>query len=180
MIANVDGALLVGPTFVNTIHTYLTDNRDEGSPAWRPVIGEGESIRFAVDPADLNDPTIIDEDVEWTPPRVVYLQNSSDPITYFNPDLILRQPEWLQGERGPDVSSDMVWIPFVTFFQVAADMAFSMDVPAGHGHRYGSNVVDGWVELSAPEDWTDDDTEALRELIDRRAEERDARKEAAG
>ena len=42
------------------------------------------------------------------------------------------------------------------FFQVAADMAFSMDVPAGHGHRYGSNVVDGWVEISAPEGWTDD------------------------
>jgi uncharacterized membrane protein len=29
----------------------------------------------------------------------------------------------------------MVWMPFVTFFQVAADMAFSMDVPAGHGHE---------------------------------------------
>ena len=73
----------------------------------------------------------------------------------------------------------MVWIPGITFFQVAADMAFSMDVPAGHGHRYGSNVVDGWVELSAPDGWTDEDTEQLRELIDRRAEERDKLKEAA-
>ncbi len=74
----------------------------------------------------------------------------------------------------------MTWIPVVTFWQVAADMAFSMDVPAGHGHRYGSNVVDGWVEISAPDGWTDDDTEALRTLIDERAEERDRKKDAAG
>ena len=71
-------------------------------------------------------------------------------------------------------------IPAVSFFQVAADMAFSMDVPAGHGHRYGSNVVDGWVQLESPDGWTADDTAALRDLIDQRAEERSAKKEAAG
>jgi uncharacterized membrane protein len=180
MLSNVDGAMLVGPTFVNKLHIQLTSERDEGSPSWRSIIDEGESFRFAVDPADLTDPEIFDENVVWTEPRIVYLQNSSDPITYFNPDLLLSQPEWLRGERGPDVSGDMVWIPFVTFFQVAADMAFSMDVPAGHGHRYGSNVVDGWVQISAPDGWTDDDTAALRELIDQRANDRDARKEAAG
>ena len=179
MLANADGALLVGPTFVNQIHTFLTGVRNDGSPAWRPQIEDGSSIRFAVSPADLTDPELIDGDVEWEPPRVVYLQNSSDPITYFNPELLLKEPEWLKGEHGPDVSPDMIWIPGITFFQVAADMAFSMDVPAGHGHRYGSNVVDGWVELSAPDGWTDADTEALRALIDERADERNARKEAA-
>jgi len=117
---------------------------------------------------------------EWGPSRVVYLQNSSDPITYFNPELLWSEPAWLRGERGPDVSEDMVWMPVVSFFQVAADMAFSMGVPAGHGHRYGSNVVEGWVQLSAPEGWTDDDTAALRLLIDERAEQRDKKKEAAG
>ena len=55
-----------------------------------------------------------------------------------------------------------------------------MGVPAGHGHRYGSNVVDGWVPLATPEGWTAGDTEALRQLTDQRAEERDKRKEAAG
>ena len=180
MLSNVDGAMLVGPTFVNGLHIELTSERDEGSPSWRPIIDDGESFRFAVNPSDFTDPEIIDEAVEWSEPRVVYLQNSSDPITYFNPDLLLSEPEWLRGERGPDVSGNMVWIPFVTFFQVAADMAFSMDVPAGHGHRYGSNVVEGWVQISAPDGWTDDDTAALRELIDQRAEARDALKEAAG
>jgi len=110
----------------------------------------------------------------------VYLQNSSDPITYFNPALLWSKPSWLEGERGPDINPDMVWIPAVSFFQVAADMAFSMDVPAGHGHRYGSNVVDGWVQLESPDGWTADDTAALRDLIDQRAEERSAKKEAAG
>ena len=68
----------------------------------------------------------------------------------------------------------------VSFFQVATDMAFSMDVPAGHGHRYGSNVVDGWVQLESPDDSTAYDTAALRDLIDQRAGERPAKKEAAG
>lgn len=112
------------------------------------------------------------------PSRVVDLRNSSDPITYFNPNLLWSEPAWLRGERGPDVSEDMVWIPVVSFFQVAADMAFSMGVPAGHGRRYGSNVVEGWVQLSASDEWTDDDTAALRALIDERTEDRDAKKES--
>jgi uncharacterized membrane protein len=180
MVANVDGALLVGPTFVNPRHGPLTDERDEGSPFWRPIVEGGETFRFAVSPDDLTDSSLYPDEREWTEPRIVYLQNSSDPITYFDPELLWSEPEWLRGERGPDIDDDMVWIPFVTFFQVAADMAFSMDVPAGHGHRYGSNVVDGWVEISAPDGWTDADTEALRALIDRRADERTIRKEAAG
>ena len=180
MLANVDGGLLVGPTFANELHSDLTSRRDEGSPAWRPIIDDGTSFRFAVAPEDLTDPALYDPDGEWGPTRVVYLQNSSDPITYFNPELLWSEPAWLRGERGPDVSEDMVWMPVVSFFQVAADMAFSMGVPAGHGHRYGSNVVEGWVQLSAPEGWTDDDTAALRQLIDERADERDEKKEAAG
>ena len=175
-----DGALLVGPTFVNELHGDLTAARDDGSPFWRPLVEDGASVRFAVDPADLTDPSLFTAVDEWEEPRVVYLQNSSDPITYFNPELLWREPEWLQGERGPDVSGDMSWLPIVTFWQVAADLAFSMDVPAGHGHRYGSNVVDGWVQLSTPDGWDDDDTVALRELIDDRAEKRAKVKEAAG
>ena len=180
LLANVDGALLVGPTFVNPLHTLLVDERDEGSPSWRPIVNGGESFRFAVEPSDLTDPELLDDPDDWPQPRVVYLQNSSDPITYFNPALLWSKPSWLEGERGPDINPDMVWIPAVSFFQVAADMAFSMDVPAGHGHRYGSSVVDGWVQLESPDDWTADDTAALRALIDQRAEERSAKKEAAG
>ena len=180
LLANVDGALLVGPTFVNPLHKVLVDERFDGSPSWRPLVDDGESFRFAVEPSDLTDLELFDDPDNWPQPRVVYLQNSSDPITYFNPSLLWSKPSWLEGERGPDINPDMVWVPAVSFFQVAADMAFSMDVPAGHGHRYGSNVVEGWVQLESPEDWTADDTAALRDLIDARAKERSAKKEAAG
>jgi uncharacterized membrane protein len=179
MLDRSDGALLVGPTFVNPIHENLTANRDPGSPFWRPVVNGGESVRTAVDPADLEDNELYPDGSEWNEPRVVYLQNSSDPIIYFNPELLWAKPEWLIGQRGSDISESMIWIPVVSFWQVAADMAFSMDVPAGHGHRYGSNVVDGWVALAAPDGWTEADTLELRQLIDTRAEERDAKKEAA-
>lgn len=177
--ARTHGAMLVGPTFTNPIHGDLTDGRDEGSPSWRPIIEDGREVRFYVQPGDEQNPELTGG-AEWEKPRVIYLQNSSDPITYFNPELLWKPPSWLDDPRGPDVSGDMVWVPVVTFWQVAADMAFSMGVPAGHGHRYGSNVVDGWVALATPEGWTAGDTEALRQLTDQRAEERDKRKEAAG
>jgi uncharacterized membrane protein len=38
----------------------------------------------------------------------------------------------------------MVWLPFVTFWQVSADLAFSTGVPGGHGHKYTTEQVDGW------------------------------------
>ena len=180
LLANVDGALLVGPTFVNPLHRKLVEGRDRGSPVWRPIVDGGRSIRFAVEPADLTDERLYPAREPWTEPRVVVLQNSSDPITYFDPDLLWSEPAWLRGRRGPDVSPSMRWIPVVTFWQVAADLAFSMGVPAGHGHRYGSNVVDAWVSISAPEGWSDADTAALRTLIDARAEDRLLRREAAG
>ena len=49
MLEGVDGALLVGPVFKNDIHNAVTDDRDTGSPFWRPVYKNGEHVRFAVD-----------------------------------------------------------------------------------------------------------------------------------
>ena len=106
MISGVDGALLVGPVFQNHIHNDVTDARDKGSPFWRPVYQQGEHVRFAVAPSDLSQPA-----TEWKSPRIVYLQNSSDPITYWSLDLIWNRPEWLDDPRGPDVSSHMFWAP---------------------------------------------------------------------
>jgi len=53
----------------------------------------------------------------------------------------------------------------VTFLQVAADMAVSTDVPAGHGHRYG-NFVEYWAAIIPPKGWTADDTERLIAVVD--------------
>lgn len=54
------------------------------------------------------------------PPRIVYLQDSSDPITLFTPDLLWRRPAWLDQPRGPDVSPAMIYLPVITFWQVAS------------------------------------------------------------
>ncbi len=160
MISKVDGALLVGPVFRNDIHNTVTADRDSGSPFWRPVYKDGEHVRFAVDPSDLSQPA-----TEWKFPRIVYLQNATDPITYFKFDLLWKHPEWLNDPRGPDVSSRMFWIPVVTFWQTAADMAFSTGVPAGHGHDYGVNPVNAWAEIDPPAGWTAEKTDELRKIL---------------
>ena len=96
MISGVDGALLTGPVFRNHIHNAVTDEREDGTPFWRPVYEDGEQARFAVAPADLAQPP-----TEWGSPRIVYLQNSSDPITYWSLDLLWRRPEWLDRLDAP-------------------------------------------------------------------------------
>jgi uncharacterized membrane protein len=160
MVDGVDGALLVGPVFRNDIHTELTEDRQSGSPVWRPVYRNGRHVRFVVRPPDLRRPA-----APWEDARIVYLQNSSDPITYWAPDLLWRRPEWLDDPRGPDVSPTMFYMPVLTFFQTAADLAHATGVPDGHGHVYGQNQVDSWVAIYPDPEWTQADTSRLRSLI---------------
>ena len=96
----------------------------------------------------------------------MYLQNSSDPIVWWTPELLLARPAWLEHPRGPDVSPDMHWYPGVTFWQTLVDQFAANGVPAGHGHVYGSGVVDGWAAVAAPPGWTTADTVRLRALLD--------------
>ena len=102
LVARTDGALFSGPTFNNTIWTDLTHNRDEGSPEWLPIYDKGENARFAARPDNLNRPPD-----PWGHPRVVYLQHPSDPIAWWNPDLLFAKPDWLKEPRGYDVSPRM-------------------------------------------------------------------------
>ena len=160
MVARTDGAMLVGPTFGNDQRNHLTDERDEGSPNWLPEYEEGRRVRFAVAPDDFDDLS-----GPWDDPRIVYLQNSSDPISHFSFDLLWSRPEWLDEPRADDANPDMRWFPVVTFWQTLADLAYSFGAPAGHGHRYGANVVDGWLAMDTPDGWTDNDTQRLRDIV---------------
>ena len=156
-----DGMLLVGPPNRNGLWSELVAGRDSGSPAVLPTYEGAATVRFAAGPDDLR---------RAGPPgdtRVVYLQHPSDPITWWSPALAVRRPDWLAEPRGADVSPSMRWYPFVTFWQVTADMAFSTAVPAGHGHRYGAAPVAAWAYLAAPEGWTDERTAALSAVIAR-------------
>jgi uncharacterized membrane protein len=166
VLARTDGALFSGPTFQNTIWKDLTVNRDPGSPQWLPVYDGGRNVRFVARPDDLARP-----DDSWGTkhapgsPRVVYLQHASDPIAWWNPDLLFNKPDWLAEPRGYDVLPQVQWKPIVTFLQVSADMAVAVDVPEGHGHDYVADVADAWAAILHPPAWSPDKTERLRPLL---------------
>jgi uncharacterized membrane protein len=158
MVTGADGVLMLGPTFANPIHRELTESRAEGSPVWDPDY-PNLPIEFAEDAAALRELT-------GTPPKAVYLQNASDPVVWWSWDLLWKQPSWLIGERGPDVTPDMHWYPGITFWQTTCDLIFANNVPTGHGHVYKSETVDAWAAISPPPGWTVDDTLRLRALLD--------------
>ena len=160
LIARTDGALYSGPTFNNTIWADLTINRDAGSPEWLPIYDKGENVRFVARPDNLDRP-----DEPYGEPRVAYLQHASDPIAWWNPDLLFAEPDWLREPRGYDLSGRMQWIPVVTFLQVSADMAVAVDVPDGHGHVYIKDVANAWAAVLQPPGWTPEKTERLRPLL---------------
>ncbi|MEV0900218.1 alpha/beta hydrolase [Actinoplanes sp. NPDC049802] len=158
LVEGADGALLVGPTFANPTHRLLTETRAEGSPVWDPDY-PGLPVEFADDAAELRTLT-------GARPKVVYLQNATDPVVWWSWDLLWKQPEWLSGRRAPDVTPDMHWYPGITFWQISCDMVFSNKVPTGHGHVYKSETVDGWAAIAPPPGWTTADSLRLRALLD--------------
>jgi uncharacterized membrane protein len=144
------GVLWVGPTNDNTLWTQFTTDREPGTPEWQPVYRGGTTVRFITDSSQLS-PVPAD----WAEPRVVYLQNTSDPIVWWSWALAFHEPDWLRGSAPPDVSSAMHWYPLVTFWQVAADLALANAVPAGHGHTYGMlQGADAWAAIVPPAGWT--------------------------
>ncbi|GIE93340.1 alpha/beta hydrolase [Paractinoplanes rishiriensis] len=159
MVAGADGILLEGPTFANPIHQQLTAGRATGSTVWDPSY-RGLPVEFASRAAELRERT-------GPRPRVVYMQNSSDPVVWWSPSLFWHRPQWLNGQRGPDVSPDMHWYPGITFWQTTVDLLFANKAPTGHGHVYKSGTVDGWAAVAPPPGWTVDDTVRLRALLDR-------------
>ncbi len=160
ILARTDGALFSGPTFNNTMWKSVTADRDAGSPQWLPIYDDGDNLRFSARSDNLGRP-----DQPWGQPRVVYMQHASDPITWWDTNLLFSEPDWLREPRGYDVLSSVQWIPVVTFLQVSADMAVAIDVPDGHGHRYVKDVANAWAAVLQPPGWTPEKTERLRALM---------------
>lgn len=158
----VDGALLVGPPFVNELWSQLVADRQGGTPPWLPVYEDGSTVRFTGHEDALD---IADE--AWGPTRIVYLQHASDPVVFFTPDLIWTPPAWLEpGQRGPGMADDFVYVPLVTFWQMAFDLAGAGNVPVGWGHMYSPEANgSSWAAVTRPGGWTAADTRALREYL---------------
>jgi uncharacterized membrane protein len=161
MANRTTGALFAGPPNFNTRYREFTDGRDPGSPEVEPVYRNGRTVRFTNDVVAGVPPVA----AAWDGTRVLYLQHPSDPIVWWSTDLALRRPDWLREPRGRDVLDEMIWIPFVTFWQVSADLPLATAVPAGHGHTYTREYVDGWAALLQPSGWNADRAERLRDII---------------
>ncbi|MCI2394937.1 alpha/beta-hydrolase family protein [Aliiroseovarius sediminis] len=152
----INGAMWAGPPFPSTMWQGIVASRDKGSPFVAPTLGEGRLVRFASHSRNAGGAD------GWGNMRIVYLQYSSDPIVFYEPASLWRAPEWMNEPPGPDVSPDMRFMPVVTQFQLAVDMALANTAPDGHGHAYyGADYVGPWVAVTAPINWTAADTDRL-------------------
>lgn len=147
----ISGGLLAGPPFVNILHKSIVENRDAGSPAWQPIYNDGKTVRFYASKDALSVPK-----GQWGNTKIVYLQHATDPVVWFSKDLMFKYPDWLkEGQRGPGIIKDFVWVPIVTFWQMAGDLPAAGSVKDGFGHNYStSENVDTWSAISSPEGWT--------------------------
>jgi uncharacterized membrane protein len=155
------GTVFAGPPNFNTLFREFSDDRDPGSPEIQPVYKRGRTVRFASDASASIPP----DGQAWDGTRVLYLMHASDPIVWWSPRLVLREPDWISEAPGEDVLEGMVWMPFVTFWQVTADLPFATEVPGGHGHKYTTEYVDGWYAAMRPSGITSDNLAAVKEVI---------------
>jgi len=155
------GALWAGPPNFNTLFREFTDHRDAGSPEVQPIYHDGRIVRFA-DDATTDIPP---DGKSWPASRALYMMHPSDPIVWWSPNLIFTEPDWIGEAPGKDVLEGMFWIPLVTFWQVTADLPFATGVPAGHGHKYTSEYVDGFNAIMQPAGVTSQELTELRKII---------------
>lgn len=157
LVAGSDCALFTGPTASNPVWSQLTDDRQPGSPVWRPVYGGGTQVQFANRPADLERP-----DPGWRHPRVLYVHHPSDPVGNATLEALWRRPEWTDRPQGYDVPARAGWLPIVTGVQEVADLMAGFSAAPGYGHNYGINFVTGWAAVVPPPGWTAADSARLQ------------------
>ena len=155
------GAVFAGPPNFNTLYREFVDGREAGTREVTPVYRDGRTVRFSTDPRSGVPP----QDMPADGPRVLYVQHASDPIVWWSPRLVLHRPDWLAEPPGDDVVGSVRWLPFVTFWQVSADLPFAVEVPDGHGHVYTHEYVDAWAWVLRPPGWTEHDAAALRAIV---------------
>jgi uncharacterized membrane protein len=144
------GALWSGPPFRSERWRDMTNQRRPGTPAWLPRFRGGSVVRFTNQNNHLEA-----GDTDWGPLRIAYLQYASDPVTFFDPSILYREPEWMRPPRGPDVSDELRWYPVVTMLQLAIDILAGDQAPMGHGHVYApEHYIDAWIAITEPEGWT--------------------------
>jgi uncharacterized membrane protein len=157
------GAFWVGPPFDSRTWSRVTAGRSNGTPSWLPVAENAGLFRFFTnaDKSQLSRPG-------WGPVRILYLQYPSDPIVFFRRDNWRKRPDWLLEPRNPQISDRLTWWPGLTWLQLIFDMMTATTVPKGVGHVYAaSDYLDGWLALTEPRDWQDQDIAKVRNWLDK-------------
>ena len=156
----IQGAVWSGPPFPSRQWAEITRNRNQGTPSWLPEYRDSSMLRFTGQKNALKNGR------RWGPIRNVYIQYASDPMTFFSPDLLFQRPDWLIGERGPDVSPYLSWYPIVTFLQIGFDLPLATSPPIGYGHSISpANYIDAWMAVTAPAGWTEAEVERLKQVF---------------
>ena len=156
MSTTTDGALLIGPPSFDTTWQKVVAAREPGSPAWRPLYGDGGIVRVATTGADLTDQTLT-----WTTDNpIIYLTHASDPIVAWTAN----HAEWFE-PRGRDVHPRVTDWPIVSGLQATVDQFGANGVPAGHGHVYDETVVTAWSEIVGPPSLPHSEIDAIRKAI---------------
>lgn len=154
------GALWSGPPFASETWRMATAERIPESPPWLPRFRDGSIIRFKNQESSLTA-----QYGAWGPLRIVFLQYASDPVTFLEPAALYREPEWMKGQRGPDVSQRFRWFPVVTLLQLTVDAAVATSTPPGYGHVYApDDYIDAWVAMTEPAGWSNRQLERLKGL----------------
>lgn len=141
LLGRIDGAVFTGTPGFTPLHEEITASRVMSSTEVLPVVENGRHVRFASNVAELEADQFGRGLGPWDEPRVVYLQNRSDPVVWWHPELLIRTPDWLDETRRDSPAEQMSWSPFVTFWQVTADLGWANSAPPGEGHRYLDEVV---------------------------------------
>lgn len=155
------GAVFTGPPRFNHHFSQFLRDRAEGTSEIAPVYRDGRTVRFTHDPRQPAEPA----DQPWEGTRVLYMVHPSDAITWWSTDLMLHRPDWLEEPRGADVSDQTRWLPFVTFWQVSADLGLAMEPGPGYGHNFAGEHVDAWAQVLDVPDWTPKRAEVVRASV---------------
>lgn len=101
--------------------------------------------------------------------RAVILSHDNDPIAALRPEVMIREPDWMRGERGRNVPDDMSWEPVNTFWQVMIDAANAMVTVPGNfgsfGHDYRGDTARFVRDAFHLPGTTQEQTERLEEAL---------------
>ena len=69
-------------------------------------------------------------------------------MVYWTPRLLWERPDWVDDAPAGSTMAAMRYFPFITFWQISADMPVCRFVEAGYGHKYHARqTVPGWVRV---------------------------------